>query len=137
ILESYLPELTIGATRLENVSISTQGSTHQIQTTCTYNVPLEHFTVSNMTSSITLKNNTFEHTSNWNYADTVLYKGSITNKGVFEPSSHQFLPKTIFSIPHQTIVIADSIWNVQIANAVVDSSSIHISNAYLQKGQEK
>ncbi|NLK81929.1 MAG: hypothetical protein GX277_07055, partial [Bacteroidales bacterium] len=137
MMESFVPELSIGNVKLQNIKITAEGSTEQINTNLIYSLALNQLTIPDISSSFMFKNNSFEHATHWNHVDSVVYKGSIENSGIFEPSTHAFLPKIVVSVPHQTVVIADSVWHIHIAESTIDSSSIYVSHAYVQKHDEK
>ncbi|MFW5851498.1 MAG: hypothetical protein ACOCWB_04685, partial [Bacteroidota bacterium] len=112
VLESTIPKCSFGSFVVENISLSSRGNTDSISFACIYTLPFSEKTVEDISTQFSFFDNQFSHNSSWNWTDSVEYSGNIKHSGYFSASEHDELPRVIFSIPSQSIVVADSVWDI-------------------------
>jgi hypothetical protein len=137
VLESTIPKCSFGSFVIEDISLSSHGNADTISVACIYTLPFSKKTVKDISTQFSFYDNQFSHTSSWNWTDSVVYSGNVKHSGYFSASEHEGLPRVVFSIPSQSIVVADSVWNIGVDSVIVDSSSIYMQYARIRKNFEK
>ncbi|MFO7868998.1 MAG: translocation/assembly module TamB domain-containing protein [Bacteroidales bacterium] len=137
VLEASVPHFNIGEFSLQHVSLSSYGNRDSLSMNVLYTLPWKQTSITDISTHFSVFDNQFSHRTSWMFEDSLLYKGDLQHNGTFKESDHATLPQICFSVPHQSVVVADSVWTLELDSVIVDSSSVFVKRASADKNNEQ
>lgn len=122
IIQSNIPEFSIGEHIFSNISIQTNGTNEILQT----QIEFDYDIFKKNTLAIDIIQDSIYSTVSWRNTDEKRYEGELTCSGIFAKSTHKIFPALQLDIPKQSLYIADTLWNIYTTKLMIDSSSVYI-----------
>ncbi|MFA8436573.1 MAG: translocation/assembly module TamB domain-containing protein [Marinifilaceae bacterium] len=96
----------------------------------------DSFRIYNLSHKLEAGNNNLKYNLLWNNWDEVTYSGYLAAESKISRKNPEANPLTEIQLLPSTIIMADSIWNIQPSKITIDSTSFAIDNFKIQRNKQ-